>query len=144
MSVFDSSSDKKIAKLMVQYQRNVKDSVHIINTTVSPEVFFDRYDILLETLRFLTHLDLIIDFKGEKPGGLHTQLEKERDFAVEQFILRSYGKAITETAKLKTRRGQQNRVERFFDDMSKHARGLSEHNIQLLNNLVNQSAQYLG
>ena len=131
----------------VQSQRNMakdasgqllkisEESAAIVNSTVKPEVFFQRYDLLVEALKSLSEIEHLIDFVGMVPAEnlKEVLLKRERETSV--FLKRAYEKEATDALALKTAKGRQNRLVRFFETLEPYHKYLTKSNKEYLEKL---------
>lgn len=121
------------AQLMAsQYLKIAKDSERLVNTTVNPDVFFSRYDLMIEQFRKLAGLEHLISFSGTLPSAHLNTLIATRDQEAETFIRRSFKKMRDEVGLLKTENGKSAKIERYFSKMNSYCRYLSQGNQDLL------------
>ena len=100
----------------------VKDCAELVNTTTNPEVFFTRYNLMLERLEELVGLECtgIFDNSPELPSTAFQRIENQFDAATNDFLDRSFEKAKAHAKTLKTESGQKNAIKRYFDNMEKY------------------------
>ena len=100
----------------------INDCVHLVNTTVNPEVFFMRYDLMLEHLETLAGLECtgIFENSRELPSEALLRVEKQFDAATIDFLNRSFENAKKHSDTLKTENGKKNAIKRYFDNMEKY------------------------
>ena len=63
-----SQSIRSAERMAPQWLRHAYESIDLVNSTMTPRVFFDRYDFLLETLQKLISTERIVEFDGEPPS----------------------------------------------------------------------------
>lgn len=135
------SSSKQIPKkteaeiMFPQYLKIIDDSVKLVNATVKPDVFFSRYDLLIENLRKASQIENHVRFSGERPSIALSRIISIREEQTSLFIRRSFEKMIEEVEKLKTPKGKGNRVDKYFSTMDVYKDKLSTKNVDLLNQL---------
>lgn len=100
----------------------VKDCVEILNTTVKPDVFFNRYNLMIEHLDALVGLESTGIFANspELPSEAFLRVEKQFDDATNAFLDRSFEAAKVHAETLKTDNGKKNAIKRYFDNMEKY------------------------
>lgn len=105
-----------------QLLKVVKDCAEIVNTTVNPEVFFERYNLMLTHLESLAGLECtgIFDNSPELPSEAFLRIEAQYDAATNDFLDRSFEKAKGHANTLKTDAGKKNAIKRYFDNMEKY------------------------
>ena len=110
-----------------QYLKIIKDSVELVNTTINPEVFFMRYNLILENLEKLIKFECtgIFDNSPELPSKALIRIEDNFDAATKGFLNRSFEKAKEHSESLKTETGKKNAIKRYFDNMGKYTDHMS-------------------
>jgi hypothetical protein len=105
-----------------QLLKIVHDCAELVNTTVNPEVFFMRYNLMLENLEKLAGLECtgIFDNSPALPSAEFLRIEKLFTAATNDFLDRSFEKTKERADTLKTENGKKNAIKRYFDDMEKY------------------------
>ena len=114
---------RKHAKLQSQQLlKIVNDCAELVNTTVNPEVFFMRYELMLENLEKLAGLECtgIFENSPELPSEAFCRVEAQFEAATNNFLERSFEKAKNHADTLKTVSGKTNAIKRYFDNMEKY------------------------
>lgn len=93
------------------------DSVKLVNTTVKPDVFFKRLNFILDILLDLQRYERFHVFKGDPPSYNYNKILDNLESTVNDFIDRSYQKAIFDSKKLKTTRGRENKLSAYFSSL---------------------------
>lgn len=110
----------------------VGDCVELVNTTINPEVFFLRYDLMLENLEKLAGLEGtgIFDKSPELPSEAFQRVDTLFDAATNDFLDRSFENAKKHADTLKTENGKKNAIKRYFDNMEKYTDRMSSESIE--------------
>ncbi len=100
----------------------MKDCAELVNTTVNPEVFFARYNLMLEHLESLAGLECtgIFENSPELPSENFLRIEAQFVAATNDFLDRSFASAKAHAETLKTDSGKKNAIKRYFDNMEKY------------------------
>ena len=133
-----SNKMKGHAKLQSQQLlKIVSDCVQLVNTTVNPEVFFSRYNLMLENLEQLAGLECTGIFEGSKelPSDAFLRVESQFDTVTNAFLNRSFEKAKTHAETLKTDSGKLNTIKRYFDNMEKYTIHMSNESREHFNKM---------
>ena len=131
-----SKREKQEAHFMApQWLKIANDCAHLVNTTVNPEVFFYRYDLLLETVGNLAGIEKIVKFKGKRPSLQLLELQAQRERETDTFIDRAFEAVSERAAGLKTEKGQAAAVQRFLQRMEKYADRMTPGNLAHLESL---------
>lgn len=110
----------------------VQDCVELVNTTANPEVFFMRYNLMLENLEKLAGLERagIFDNSPELPSEAFLRVEAQFDAATNDFLDRSFEKAKAHANTLKTDSGKTNAIKRYFDNIEKYIPQMSGNSLE--------------
>jgi hypothetical protein len=129
MGLFTSKRAIMEAELMIpQWERIANDCIKLVNETVRPEVFFDRYDLLLEMIRNMSTKERIVKFIGKKPSRLLAEYTAMREEMEGKFIDRAYYAAREKSFSLKTEKGKLNSMNKFFEKMAEYGSRMSKRN----------------
>ena len=100
-----------------QWMKIIQESATICNSTVNPETFFSRYDLMEQYLRRLAAVEHLLSFTGNAPSGELRKVTEKRPAAIHDMIDRSYQRMIQEARELKTPKGQEGRLVKYFSTM---------------------------
>lgn len=107
-------SDKKEAENMgPQWLKILYDSTELINKTTTPDVFFSRYDLVIEHLKKLVEIEHLVSFTGESPSTALIHAIDLKNSCINSFIERYSLKLQEEIFTLKTTKAKQKRVDDF-------------------------------
>ncbi len=95
----------------------VEDCVKLINSTTKPEVFFLRYDLILEHLNILIPLERYVKFSGVMPSSMLRTVQQKKAAATSDFIQRCYAKTMQKISGLKTDRAKENACIKLFAEL---------------------------
>ena len=117
--------------------KQVNDCISLMDSTVKPDVFFSRYDFLLETLARLSEIAKYVKITGGKPAELLKKMSapRTREEAVDTFIRRSHAKMMEDAASMKTEKGRASKIEQYHTAMSSYAGRMSAANRTALESL---------
>lgn len=124
-----------------QLLKIIKDSAELVNTTVNPEVFFMRYNLMLEHLKTLTGFECtgIYDNSPELPSEAFLRIEAQFEEQTNIFLNRSFEKAKEHSETLKTETGKKNAIKRYFDNMEKYKDHMSGESIEFFERMKAES-----
>ena len=118
---FTTKKKKAEAEMMApQFLKIAYDCVQLVNETTTPDVFFSRYDLLINVLRKLTSLKNYIKYSGTDPGETLVEIVNNRDNYAELFVLRTIQQEIESASSLKTESGKKNRIIKLVDALEKY------------------------
>ena len=124
----------------VQWIKIVNDCAELVNTTKKPEVFFPRYNLMLEHLEMLAGIECTGIFNNSKelPSQIFLRIEESFPAETQTFIDRSFEAAKGKADTLKTAKGKKNAILRYFDDMDKHIIYMPIESVDYLEELKNR------
>lgn len=106
--------------LAPQILKQAKDCARIVNTTKNPDVYFDRFDFLLDCLEKMVGIERFVSFKGENPKKLLSSTLNLKELNTNNFIKRYYEDTLVKIGLLKTYRAKENKVNSFYKNLSKY------------------------
>lgn len=119
-----------------QSKRIIDDCVRLVNNTTTVEVFFSRYDLLLELYEGLAIIEKHYNkFAKPLPSSQLMYLKNEKEKATNDLINRCWDKTTNEVSKLKTDKAKAKRFEKLFESFNEHSSSLFPSNINLLESL---------
>lgn len=88
--------DDATISLAESYLEQSKRIAETVNTTISPQEYFDRYDELVKILKDLVSVSKEIRFDGEKPSSLLKRVdgEEQRSASRNALVLRCFKQAV--------------------------------------------------
>lgn len=131
-----SISDKSNAQFMApQYLKTANDCARIVNSTKNPEVFFSRYQLLIDKLEQLAALEKYIKFSGTKPSKQLIEIKRKRDLTIHDFLVRYFDDTKGKIESAKTSKTKYNNAQKFNTEISYHIHELSKYNIEEFNRM---------
>lgn len=118
-------AEKMRAQAKARAQGSLKiiaDCAELVNTTVNPDVFFPRYNLMLNHLEDISGLECtgIFDNSPELPSETFLRVEAQFEAATNEFLDRSFEAAKAHADTLKTESGKKNAIKRYFENMEKY------------------------
>lgn len=104
----------------------VEDCTRLVNTTTKPDVFFLRYNLLLEHLNILVALEKYVKFSGVMPSLMLQTVHRKKDATVSDFIQRCYDKTVQKASGLKTEKGKANAYINLFAELDGYIEQMPE------------------
>ena len=142
--MFGNKAERQQAQFMApQWLKIAEESVHLVNTTVSPQVFFKRYDLCIETFKKLVSIEKYMKFSGSKPHVFLNELIKKRDAATHDFIMRCYEKAWKDIDNMKTLKGKINKINKVHDSIEMYYDYISKENLKYMYDLRDSTIEVL-
>lgn len=125
-----------VKTLAPQWLKIAEESAKLCNETVNPDVFFSRFDLMLEKLRQLAEIEHLVSFSGELPSISCQRIQKQRPAAIHDMIERSYNRMIQEARALKTKKGQDNKLVKYFTTMNAYSDQIGPDGMAYLQSLM--------
>lgn len=119
----------------------IRESQELVNTTVNPETYFSRYDLLYEQLIFLLRYEPYYTFAQGSPSESISHLCQAENDSNKAFIDRYFQKVSAKAQSLKTSKGKANQYHKFFDSLKPYFRRLSPLNIEYTEKLYKTALQ---
>lgn len=100
----------------------LKDCQELINTTKTPNVFFERYLLAINILNELILVEKKYKnlFIENKPSDIKKQLQNKEVYTVNDFLNRYYNQTIININSLKTEKAKQKRKDNFYNEIIKY------------------------
>lgn len=95
--------------------RIIGESSKIAQETLKPEIFFSRFDLILERYEHLISIEDYVSFNSERPSELYTQIKSSTSDTIQHFVKRYFLDAYQKARELKTPTGRQNRITKAFE-----------------------------
>lgn len=129
----EATAEKANAKMLApQYMKIINDCSRLVSETKTPEVFFSRYDLLLETLSRFAEIEGAAPIASGSPSAELVRLSGLREEATDDFIKR-YARDVRQKAyELTTERGKQNKAEAFKKTLLEYSNKLTENNMKTI------------
>lgn len=113
--------------------RIMEDCTKLLSSTMKPDVFFSRLDLLEKHSKHLAQLEPYIDFSGALPSEAYNEFVSEKSLCIRQFIAR-YSSAISDKARtMKTERGRNNQYQKFYNELEPYFSVMGSDNIKYVN-----------
>ena len=106
------------------------DCANLVNTTKNPDVFFMRYNLLINKLENMAKLEPFKCFKGTLPSQNLANILNKKELTINDFIDRFYSDTLEQINKLKTERAKEKRIENFYNELSKYNDYMLPNNIE--------------
>jgi hypothetical protein len=100
-----------------QYLRIVQDCTNLVNNTLKPDVFFNRYDLMISCLVELEKMEKVMKFSGKKPSKYLKEVLTSRDKQIELFVDRIFNFYRSKILSAKTSKSKSTSCVRFDDTM---------------------------
>ena len=114
--------------------RILNDSVQLCSTTKKPDVYFSRYDTLLEKAQLLFRFSKFVKFEGTQPEIILKQVIEERPLSLRDFINRCFD----DNEQLKTSSAKAKRYQKMLMDFYPFRNRMDKENLNYLENTCAQ------
>lgn len=135
--------NKKEAEFYVAGMLQIaNDCVNLVNTTKNPDVFFMRYNLLINKLENMAKLESFKCFKGTLPSKNLTNILNKKELTINDFIDRFYNDILFQISRLKIENAKEKRIEKFYNELSKYNDYMLPENVEkyisMYENLLNK------
>ncbi len=121
---------REAERLAQRQLKIVYDCQRLINTTVNPDVFFKRYDLIEEKAEFLLKLSAYVKFTGTQPHTMIKTLREKEQPAISDFLQRYYHSVVEKTKTLKTEKAKANQYLKFYESLQPYYLRMNDENKQ--------------
>lgn len=112
----------------------IDDCKKIISDTINPQVFYERYDLLIEKYKEISKFEPYVDLYGYQPNESLTYYVDAKSRFEKKMIDRCYNKALIKADSMKTEKGQMNQFIKANESLKAFARRMSPENIVYMDN----------
>lgn len=120
---------KETTNLMVENDiRIIQDCIRLIENTVNPETYFSRFQLMLERTSHLVKIEKYVDFSGTLPSIAVKEIEMNKDISDFEFCKRYYSQMCIKISNLKTQKGKDNRIMKYFADIEPYLPRMNDEN----------------
>jgi len=122
-----------IPQMIPVYYKQVEETIYLLENTVKPDVFFSRYDFLILTLTRLIEADK----NDNKPAQILIEYKNDKTIEglINKLIERSHERLLKEASDIKTEKGRNSKINKYFDEMAKFSEKMHPSNIALLEDM---------
>lgn len=129
-------SEHQLQQITTQQAENdlriIHDCVQLTQSTLDPDVFFMRLDLLVEKSEHLCTLEKYISFSGASPKDAYNQVIEQRQEAIKQFLIRYATDCFDKAEALKTAKGKLGRYQKFYDSLQPYYEIMDTDNIDYI------------
>lgn len=115
-----------------QYLKIVNDCAYLVKTTVSPSVFFYRYNLMIDKLYDLATFEPYIYFIGKLPSVQIEEILQNKDQIVIDFLNRCYKSACEKANLMKTDVGRRNQIAKFYFSLEEYYDRMSDEIVEFI------------
>ena len=100
--------------------RIIEDCKNIVMSTIKPDTFFSRLDLLVQKAEHLCKFEGLIQFAGALPSEALKEVNNEYQIAVKMFLIRYYTNTFEKAQAMKTDKGRINQYVKFYDSLQSY------------------------
>lgn len=112
--------------------RIIDDCKELINSTENPDVFYGRYDLLIQKYEELVKFEPFIVIYGYQPRESLIYFRESRINFEKKFITRCYNKALVKADSMKTEKGMKNQFIKMYDLLIQYESVMSPEGLSFL------------
>ena len=109
--------------------RIMTDCAKLVETTVKPDVFFMRLNLLVEKARHLCSLEKYLSYSGASPTDALKEIEDNYQEAVRQFLVRYFSDTFDKAEAMKTEKGRLGKYTKFYESLQEYYQYMNEANV---------------
>ena len=122
---------KKEAEFMAnQWLKIAQESAQIVNSTKNPDVFFERFKLLIEKMESLSNIENLIKFKSRKPSQNLKEILDKKELTIKEFIDRFYDETNIKIKNLTMAKSKENNINKFKEKLEFYNEKMSNSNIK--------------
>lgn len=136
-------SESQLMTIAIQQAENdiriLRDCMHILETTLKPDVFFARLKLMEETAEHLVRFEPYVPFSGASPYAAYEEFSANKHICVNMFITRYFSCVCEKADSMKTERGRNNQYLKFIDSFAAYPFYINDENKNYIDSLYNQA-----
>lgn len=109
--------------------RIIQESIKLVSETKNPEVFFSRYNLLIEHSKILLTLESYVNFTGAPLLAAYEEVLNNRQIATKDFLIRYWSDTLLKIDALKTESAKKKKLQVFYNSLEKCKEEMSAENI---------------
>lgn len=106
--------------VLTQNSRITEDCRQIIINTDNPQIFFERYELLINKYTLMSQYEPFVEFFGYQPLESLTHFKADKGKYEKKLIDRCYNKALIKADSLKTEKGKKNQFVKAYEKLSNY------------------------
>lgn len=121
--------------------RIIGESSKIAQETLKPEIFFSRFDLILDRYEHLISIERYISFASERPSEIYAQVKSAKSETIQNFIERYFLGTYQKARELKTPAGRKNRIIKASEVLMLHSDKMDSDCVALAGKLKDEYLQ---
>lgn len=109
--------------------RIMNDCNNIIQSTLKPDAFFLRLNLLVDKAKHLAVLERYISFSGASPSSAYNEIVANYQEAIKEFIIRYFSETFDKAEAMKTEKGRIGKYQKFYDSLQEYYCYMNSENI---------------
>lgn len=105
------------------------DCANLVNNTKNPNIFFERYNLLIEKLENLSKLEQFHCFSRKLPSVILKETLNKKFLTINEFIDRYYQYTLSKINTLKTQKAVDRKIQQFYDELFQYNEYMLQENI---------------
>lgn len=115
----------------------IYDSLDLLNTTINPDIFFKRLNLIYNELEYLSKLKSFIITKNE--SSLYLFDYHKEQYLIFNFLKNYFSSVLEKISVLKTNKSKINKLQGFFNSLENYKYYMNNENINYYTELYNIS-----
>lgn len=112
--------------------RIIDDSFRLVNVTTDPDVFFSRWELLIEQTMHLEMLRNFVLMPEFRPPESSATLKREKSTYIQHFLSRYFSDVYEKAETLKTESGKIGRYRKFYDSLQPYYDKMQPEHIEFI------------
>lgn len=137
MGLFNRNKPSKISIEELQLKqmqaqnslRIAQDCIKLVSETKNPEVFFSRYELLIQHSLSLVSLQPYVNFSGASLTDAYQEVLDNRQTATKEFLIRYWSDTLSKMDQVKTEAAKKRKLQTFYDSLEQYKVHMNEENI---------------
>lgn len=129
-------TEQQLKSLTAQQASNdlriIKDCAKLVESTLKPDVFFMRLNLLVEKSKHLASLEPYIPISGASPTEAYNEVVSNYQEAVKQFLFRYFSDTFDKAEAMKTEKGRIGKYQKFYNSLQEYYSYMNEENIDYI------------
>lgn len=121
-----------------EHARRISDCVKLVNETLEPRVFFERYGVLLDLSEDLAKMEEYYPFTPPMPSEQHSRLLSQRIDTINRFIERYFDSVVMKMLSVKTEAAKRKRIEDFYNTLTYYSDKMEPENVALFSEMYSR------
>lgn len=117
-------SEQQLRQVSIQQAQNdlriMNDCEKLVMTTVKPDVFFSRINLLVEKGERLQQFEKYMSFSGASLTAALNEIKQNYQEAVKQFLVRYFSDTFDKAEAMKTEKGKNNKYIKYYESLQEY------------------------